>query len=247
MPGTAPPVRVALYSDPVCPYAYLLVYRLLRLREEYRGRVVIDYKSLPLEYVNNCPCPKQALDVETPMLMLSEPGIPYQPWHAPASEWPATMWPALEAIKCAERQGPEFAAVLDWFLRVALFAESRCISMRHELFALAQRSGLDMARFAADFDNGVTKHLVLREAQEGWEQLKVEGSPTLVLPSGRQYSYHALGLPVIKMDEAQHFRAIAYEPAPCYGDDCLDLLRRILAEAVLTSTVLPVVPAGVPV
>jgi predicted DsbA family dithiol-disulfide isomerase len=232
MPGTAPLTRVALYSDLVCPYAYLIAYRLLRLRDEYRGHIVIEYKSLPLEYVNKCPCPKPALDIETPMLVLSEPAIPYQPWHAPDSEWPATMWPAFEAIKCAERQGPELAAVLDWFLRVAFFAESRCISMRHEIFALAERAGLDMDRFAADFDGGVTKSQVLREAQDGWERLKVQGSPTLVLPSGRQYSYHGLGLPMIHSDEAQHYRVTGYEPAPCYGDACLDLLRAILAEAV---------------
>jgi predicted DsbA family dithiol-disulfide isomerase len=231
MNGAAPPVRVALYSDLVCPYAYLIVYRLLRLREEFRGRVIIEYKSLPLEYVNNCPCPKPALDIETPILLMSEPDIPYQPWHAPESEWPATMWPAFEAIKCAERQSPERAAVLDWFLRVAIFADSRCISMRHEIFALAERAGLDMVLFAADYDSGVAKHLVLQEARDGWERLKVEGSPTLVLPSGRQYSYHALGLPKVNADEARHFRVTGYEPSGCSGDGCLNVLRRILAEA----------------
>lgn len=227
----AAPVEIALYSDVHCPYAYLLAYRLRKLAAELRGRVTISYKSLSLEYVNQRPTPKPILDNETPLLLLAERDIPYQPWHAPESEWPVTMWPAFEAITCAARQGPERAAELDWAIREAFFAKSRCISMRHVLFALAERAGLDMARFADDFDAGVTKRQVLEEAREGWERLKVEGSPTLVLPDGRQYSYKRLGLPKVKLDEERHARVIAFEPAPCAGDACLDLLRGIITRA----------------
>jgi protein-disulfide isomerase-like protein with CxxC motif len=103
--------------------------------------------------------------------------------------------------------------------------------MRHVLFELAERAGLDMARFADDFDAGVTKRQVLEEAREGWERLKVEGSPTLVLPDGRRYSYKRLGLPKVKLDEARHARVVAFEPAPCAGDACLDVLRDIITQA----------------
>ncbi len=199
MPSLA---TIALYSDVHCPYAYVTAYRLRQLREEYRGRITISYKSLALEYVNRRATPKPILDNETPILMLEEPEIPYQPWHAPLSEWPVTMWPAFEAIKCAERQGSDAAAELDWAIRTAFFAESQCISMRHVLLALAEKVGLDMRRFAEDFDSGATKRQVLQEAQEGWERLKVEGSPTFVLPSGEQVSYPAL--PKVTLDEQQH-------------------------------------------
>jgi hypothetical protein len=196
------------------------------LRAEYRGKVAISFKSLALEYVNRRSTPKPILDNETPILMLEEPEIPYQPWHAPLSTWPVTIWPAFEAIKCAERQGSEAAAELDWAIRTAFFAESQCISMRHVLLALAEKAGLDMVRFAEDFDSGVTKRQVLQEAQEGWERLKVEGSPTFVLPSGEQISYPAL--PKVTLDEQQHARVVKLEPAPCQGQECLDVLRGIL-------------------
>jgi predicted DsbA family dithiol-disulfide isomerase len=222
-------VTIALYSDVYCPYAYLTIFRLRKLRDDYRGRVTIAYKSLALEYVNKQPTPKPVLDNEMPVLMLEEPEIPYQPWHAPDSEWPVTMWPAFEAIKCAERQGAEQAAELDWAIRVAFFAESRCISMRHVLFDLAEQTRLDMRQFADDFDNGVAKRQVLQEAQEGWEQLKVNGSPTFVLPSGKQVS--DLALPEVKLDEQQHYRVVALDPAPCRGDGCLDLIRKLFDEA----------------
>jgi predicted DsbA family dithiol-disulfide isomerase len=220
------PVTIALYSDVHCPYAYLIAYRLRQLHDSYRGKITISYKSLALEYVNRRPTPKPILDNETPILMLEEPDIPYQPWHAPLSEWPVTMWPAFEAIKCAERQGAAAAAELDWAIRAAFFAESQCISMRHVLLALAEKAGLDMARFTEDFDTGATKRQVLEEAQMGWERLKVEGSPTLVLPSGEQVN--ALGLPKITLDEQQHARVVSVEPAPCRGYACREILRELL-------------------
>lgn len=210
------PVMIALYSDVHCPNAYVTVYRLRQLREEYHDRLAITYKSL-------------ALDNETPIVLLEEPEIPYQPWHAALSEWPVTMWPAFEAIKCAERQGLDLAAELDWTIRTAFFAESQCISMRHVLLALAEKVGLDMPRFAADFDSGVTKYQVLQEPQEGWERLKVEGSPTFVLPSGEQASYS--GLPKVTLDEAQHARLVKVEPASCSGQECLVTLRALLDRA----------------
>src|SRR5262249_25476963 len=148
------PAHIAIYSDVHCPYAYLTVYRLRLLREEFRGRVVIEHKSLALEYANNRPTPKPILQVAAPLLMLEEPKTRYQSWQAGASEWPVTMWPAFEAIKCAEQQSSDLASELDWAIRAAFFGQSRCISMRHVLFDLAAEVGLDLGRFSEDFDNG---------------------------------------------------------------------------------------------
>ncbi len=223
------PVRIALYSDLHCPYAYLTAFRLRKLRDEFQDSIIIEHKSLSLEYVNKQPTPKPILDNELPVLVLEEPDIPYEPWHQPLSEWPVTMWPAFEAVKCAERQGMDLADELDWAIRRAFFADSRCISMRHVLFELAEQTGLDMDRFSEDFDNGVTKRLVLEEARDGWERLRVGGSPTFVLPSGKQYS--GLGLPEVEIDESRYGRVTGIKPAPCSGTDCLNLYRRMFAEA----------------
>jgi predicted DsbA family dithiol-disulfide isomerase len=220
---------IAMYSDVHCPYAYLAAYRLRQLRDEWRGKVQIVHKSLALEYVNKQPTPKPILDVETPILLVEEQDIPYRPWHRPISEWPVTMWPAFEAIKCAERQDLDLADDLDWAIRTAFFSENRCISMRHVLFELAEGVGLDMGRFADDFDNGVTKRLVLEEAQEGWERLRVEGSPTFVLPDGEQRPY--LGLPKLKLDKQQAYRPTEYQPAKLEGGDRLAPYRQLIADA----------------
>ena len=220
-------VTIALYADLSCPYAYITAYRLRKLRDEYRGRISIVHKCLALEYVNREPTPKRLLDIELAVLMLGEPDIPYQPWNAPESMWPVTFWPAFEAIKCAERQGLELADDLSWAIRTALFADSRCVAMRDVLLALAEQVGLDMTQFEADYDAGVAKRSVIDEAREGWERLRVNGSPTFVLPSGRQVS--GLGLPELEMDE--NGRPLSLRAAPCQGDTCLDLYRELFAEA----------------
>ena len=225
------PIPVAMYADLACPYAYVTAYRLRKLRDEYRGIIVIEHKSLALEYVNREPTPKPVLELELPVLVQEEPGIPYQPWGRPESEWPVTMWPAFEAVKCAERQSLVLADELDWAIRVAFFAQSRCISLRHVLFELAQQVGLEMERFGDDFDRGVTKYQVLQEAQEGWERLRVEGSPTLVLPSGKQISN--VGLPEIILDTHHPYRIIAVTPASCRGHTCLEIFRQMFAENTL--------------
>ncbi|HEX6122504.1 MAG TPA: hypothetical protein VFY89_05060 [Ktedonobacterales bacterium] len=224
--------RIAMYADLACPYAYIAAYRLRALRDEYQGRVVIEHKSLALEYVNRQPTPKRVLESEVPFLMLAEPALPWEPWHAPLAEWPVTLWPAFEAVKCAERQSAALADDLDWAIRTAFFAESRCVSMRHVLFELAEGVGLAMDRFARDFDSGETKALVVEEARAGWERLKVAGSPTFVLASGRQISSpEELGLPEVLVDEQGYGRVTGLHPASCAGEACRAGYRRMLDEA----------------
>lgn len=220
---------IAMYADIACPYAYVSAHRVRKLRDAYRESIIITHKSLALEYVNREPTPKALLELELPFMLQEEPDLPYQPWQGPESAWPVTMWPAFEAVKCAERQSLLLADELDWAIRVAFFAESRCISLRHVLLEIAQRVGLEMTRFADDFDRGVTKYQVLQEAQEGWERLKVGGSPTFVLPSGKQIS--DMGLPEMETDPKHPTQMIVVKPATCQGQGCLDIFRQMFAEA----------------
>jgi predicted DsbA family dithiol-disulfide isomerase len=225
MPGTA---TVAIYADLSCPFAYVAHARWRRLAAEYAGRLNVQHCSLSLEYVNREPTPKAATLAELELLVSEEPGIAHGPWTRPESEWPVTIWPAFEAVKCAERQSLALADELAWRIRVGLFAESRCISLRHVLIELAAQAGLDRERFSTDFDSGVAKGLVLDEARRGWEQLAVDGSPTFVLPSGEQFP--SPGLPGIEFD-AESGRAKIVTPSACRGEGCLELYRGILSRA----------------
>lgn len=222
------PITIALYSDVHCPYAYITAYRLRQLRDEYRGEIRIEHKSLALEYVNKRSTPRGILSEETPVLLLEEPAIPYQPWSRPDSEFPVTMWAAFEAVKCAANQSDDHAYELDWLIRKAFFADSVCISMHHVLFELAEQAGLDMVRFDDDFMNGTFRRETYEDARMGWEQLKVEGSPTFVLPSGEQKSYFML--PKAILDPQRNYRLTQFEPADCVSGQCLDQYRAMFDE-----------------
>jgi hypothetical protein len=209
------------------------VYRLRKLSKEYRGRIRIEHKSLALEYINKRSTPRGILSEETPVLLLEEPDIPYQPWSRPDSEWPVTMWSAFEAVKCAVQQSDDLAYELDWLIRKAFFEKSRCISMHHVLFELAEQAGLAMGRFEEDFLSGVYRRAAYEDARIGWEQLKVEGSPTFILPSGEQRSYFAL--PKAKLDPARNYRLTRIEAAGCETGNCLDEYRRMFDRVLSTN------------
>lgn len=221
------PARLLLYSDIHCPYAYLAAHRLRKVLPEYGGRVEVEHKSLAIEHADAKPTPKDVLDAETPLILLEEPEIPYRPWGAPAWTWPATMWPAFEAVKCAQRQSLALAHETDWRMREAFFARSECVSLRHVVLGVAARvPGLDRARFERDFDSGVCKRQVLDESREGWETLDLQVSPTFVLPDGTRVENPAA--PHVELDVAQGCKLVGVEPAPVRGDAALAVYRGIL-------------------
>lgn len=226
------PVTVRVFSDLTCPWAYLTAWRLRRVAPEWAGRVRLVWASLPLELVNREATPKDVIEAELPILRDVAPDIPLHPWKPPAWQWPVTVLPAFEAVKCAEAQGDDQAMEYNWLVRHAFFAESRCIALRHVLLDLATEAGLDVARFASDFDRGRFRGRVMAESQAGWEELHVAGSPTLVLPDGSQVP--GVGVPRLKMEGA---RIVAVQPAECPGGDCLAVLRDILKQAAAAAPV----------
>ena len=219
-PSELPTIEV--FSDLHCPWGYLATFRLGQLEAEWSGRVRLAWRCLPLEVVNSRGTPKNTLDQELPYLLQVEPDIPARPWRRPEWEYPVTILPAFEALKCAEAQGDEAANAFNWAVRRAFFAESRCISLRHVLLDIAREAGLDVAQFLHDYDSGYYQHLVIEESERGWNILKVKGSPTLVLPNGEQRPYPAI--PELLWDAEERVVGInasdypEHEPLDVYRD-----------------------------
>ena len=204
------------------------MYRLRQLWPDYRGRLRVGWRTLALEVKNDQSTPKFILDQENPLMTRQEPDLPMTSWQAPEWQYPVTVLPAFEALACAERQGDDLAWAFSWRVRGAFFAESQCISMRHVLHRLAGESGLDVARFQADWDGAGEPRRVLAESHHGWEVLKVPCSPTFVLPNGRQVANPAaLKLTWGPNKEIQHV-----EPPPDAPDgDWRRVYRAFLDEA----------------
>jgi hypothetical protein len=222
-------VQIEIYSSLECPYAYLATFRLRQLKDEFTGRVQIVWRALSLEYINRQAYPKPLRDAEMDLFARIEPNLPFHPWPRPDWEWPATFWPAFEALACAQAQGAEAAFELSWALRYAYFAEGRCPSLRHEILALAGSvpsiANLDLVRFEQDWDSGRHKGSVIAESRRGWHDLKLNGSATLLLPDGRQITNPATG--EIDFDE-QRMVLRSYTP---FKGNPLDVYREILAQA----------------
>ena len=195
------------------------MYRLRQLRPE---GVRFEWTSLPIEVVNRRGTPKDILDQEIALIQSMEPGLEIRAWAKRDWEWPVTILPAFEAIKCAEAQGDAQAWEYQWRVRQAFFRDSACISLRHVLLDLAQELGFDIAR---DFDAGRFRKQVMAEGDEGWQELKVRGSPTLVLPDGSVSAYP--GLPEVTWS-ADHARIEHVEPAQ---NDPLQVLNALLDRA----------------
>lgn len=187
-----------IYSDIHCPWAYLANFRLRQIWPAYKGKLQLKWRALSLEFINEHGTPKDILEQETDLMQQQvEPNLPIQQWPTANWEWPVTIWPAFEALACAQAQGEAQAFEMSWALRYAFFAESRSISLRHELFAVAEQvakiADLDVPRFKDDWDSGRYKIEVYQDSERGWHALKVKNSPTFVLPNSKQYSNPAAG------------------------------------------------------
>jgi len=223
---------IEIYSSLECPFAYMAVYRLRQVWPEYAGRVQIIWRALSLEYANRRGPAKPTTEVELGLLKQIEPGLPLQVWSRPDWEWPVTLWPAFEALACAQAQSSEAAFAMSWALRHAFFAESRNIALRNELFAIGQAVAkeveLDLTRLEDDWDSGRYKCTVIADSRRGWHDLKVAGSPTFIMPDGRQVANPAEGH--IDVDE-EHATVRHYTP---FTGDPLSVFRSML-ESVATT------------
>jgi hypothetical protein len=195
------------------------VYRLRQLQPE---GVRFKWESLPIEVVNRRGTPKDILDQEVEVIQSIEPRLEIRRWAGREWEWPVTILPAFEAVKCAEAHGDQAVWEYQWRVRQAFFRDSACISLRHVLLDLAAEVGIDISQ---DFDSGRFRQQVMAEGDEGWHTLEVRGSPTLVLPDGSVVAYP--GLPEITWG-ADHARIEHVEPP---ADDPVQVLRGVLDEA----------------
>jgi predicted DsbA family dithiol-disulfide isomerase len=221
------PGTVVVYSDIACPWSHLAVHRLrtTRRRLGLDGRVVLVHRAFPLELINQEPTPKRVLDAEIPVVGGLDPGAGWQVWQAPEWEWPVTTLPALEAVRAAELQSPTAAEELDHLLRRALFAESRCISMRSVILEVARACAqVDAAALATCIDEGWTRRAIMDDLATARKH--VEGSPHLFLADGssalnpgvrvRWEGEHGRGFPVVEEDDPAVYEGLlrrAADPA----------------------------------
>ena len=207
------PGTIAIWSDPSCPWSHVALWRLwdARRRLGLEEQVRFDHRAFPLELFNNEPTPYTMIAAQAGVCAALAPRAGWQAWQAPMSEWPVTTLLPMEAVQAAKEQSLAASEELDRALRVAFFAESRCISMRHVILEVASGcDGLEVAALAAALDSGRARRRIIDDwraaAREG-----VRGSPHLFLSDGTDahnpgVAFHweedqDVGFPVIDADE----------------------------------------------
>lgn len=178
---------IVVYADIGCPWAHVAVHRLLAARRAMGldEEVVLDHRAFLLEVANGQPTPRRILDAEIPVAGGLEPDAGWQVWQAEDWAWPVTTLPAMEAVEAAKEQGLRQSESLDRALRVALFGESRCVSMRHVVLEVAETcDGLDVIALAAALDDGRARGAVMEQHRLAESTEQVRGSPHLFLPDG---------------------------------------------------------------
>jgi predicted DsbA family dithiol-disulfide isomerase len=214
------------WAEYYCPWCYIGAVRLHAIAPDYRSKLRLRIRPFPLEILDNDPAPRDILEQEWWLAAIQEPAATFTPY--PSDDWPTTTLPAFEAAWCAGRQGDD--ALLDFDLRVrnAFFAEGRNIGRREVLREIAEETGLDLPRFATDFSSGEALPAVLEEARLGREQLRVRGTPTLMLADGTRLR-HPIAFPRMR-----DRKVIGVAPLPCHGAECLaatrDLFERALSQ-----------------
>ena len=188
---------VQLYSSIEDPFAYLAAYRLRQIWPDYLDRLKIFWRALPLEYINHACTPQPQFEADRLLFAQIEPALHFISWQKEQWCWPNTLWPAFEALACAQAQGSVAAMEYSWALRYAHFAEGRCISLRHELMAIAEEVAgqgyLYYPRFQIEWDTGKYKRTIIAESWMGWRDLKLPKGATFILPNGNRITNPAIG------------------------------------------------------
>jgi predicted DsbA family dithiol-disulfide isomerase len=143
-------LRFIAYSDYLCPWCWNASRRLLRLEDEYDGRVVIDWRSYLLRPV---PRPNRDLEkfrryTESWRRPAEEPDSgPFRFWASDASP-PTHSVPPQCAAKAAARISRRAFRSLHERLMTAYFTENRDISNFEELRTLWDELSLPSEAFA---------------------------------------------------------------------------------------------------
>ena len=161
------PLRLTVWSDYLCPWCYVAATRLHRLRDEFDGRVALEWRSYLLRpYPNK----KRTLEefrtyTRTWARPAAEPDAPaFRPWESDTGPPSHSMPPHLVA-KAAAGLGPDAFELMHERLLRAYFGENQDITDADTLIALWAEVGLPVEEFRRACDQALVD-VVVREHNE---------------------------------------------------------------------------------
>ncbi len=210
------------WADYICPWAYVSRVRIDPLIKEYKHDVNLEIKALPLEWVNGVPTSRESLEAEWWIAAVHDQRAVFGVYRD--SSFPNTAIPAFRAAKAALIQSYDKFLEFDLQVRRAMFQEGIDISRIEVLLSIANRVGLNVDSFKRYMDSEESLEAVRQDYKQSQERLDPQGSPSFVLPNGKQLYNPAAASIAWEGD-----RIIGVTPPPCIGFDC-DEIYRLLFE-----------------
>ena len=192
---------ITIWSDMHCPWAYVALLRLHRMRDHLGAdQLIFDLRSYQRQPVGETDA--ETVKREVVALAQLEPTA----FSALRSEaWPTNNMAAHEAQKWGFSQGQEIGESFDIALRRAVFLHGHNLGVRNELLAVAELEGLNTDQLAAALDDGRFRKAVVADFEEAIAQ-EIPGSPQVVLPDGTSHHNPGIshrterGIPIIVSD-----------------------------------------------
>lgn len=132
-------------------------------------------------------------------------GIVFTPWPH-EDRYPRWSLPALEAAKCAARQGADALERVHLRLYEAFFTRSLDIGDPKVVIDVVAEAGVDVERFVADYRAGAGRQEVARDFERAIED-GIRSIPTVLFP--------ASGRALVGLVDTAQYRAAVEEAARC--------------------------------
>jgi predicted DsbA family dithiol-disulfide isomerase len=213
-------VRITHFSDVLCVWAYVSQIRVDELRATFGTEVEIDchfvsvfghaHQKLESTWRDRGGMAAYGEHVREIAARFDHVAVHPEVWKrtAPRSSLPAHLLlgavSLLEPADCGGSPADTFAKTA-WAIREAFFKDLVDVSDRAELFALAERQGLPVAKIEAQLASGAA-HALLSEDIMLARDLGIRASPTLTFNEGRQTLTGNVGYRIIEANVRELLR-----------------------------------------
>jgi predicted DsbA family dithiol-disulfide isomerase len=154
------------------------------LKDQWAGDLLLEHRAFPLRPQPVAGQPFKGTYREEGWRrcgqMSADDGITFTPWPHPVM--PGYSLPALEAAKCAAKQGDEVFERAHRALYEAYFTRSLNIADPAVLGRVVEEAGADRARFDADLSTGFAREAVVADYEAAVTEHGVRAIPTVVFP-----------------------------------------------------------------
>ncbi|TVZ39882.1 putative DsbA family dithiol-disulfide isomerase [Alteromonadaceae bacterium 2753L.S.0a.02] len=203
-------IQVDHYSDVLCIWAYVSQVRVAELISEYAERVDVKFHFFPVfgdvpgkmqkSWAHRGGIAAYGEHVLSVAERFEHLKVAKDVWvkNTPQSSLPAHLF--LSATQLLESEGalaPGSMASYMNSVREAFFVQTRDVSSRAELLAIAEESGLETVKLEQAIDSGRAHAVVCNNNAQAVEQ-GVNSSPTLIFNEGRQKLAGNVGYRIIE-------------------------------------------------